>query len=121
MSEELDREVAKKVMGWRWAKNDCECPALNHGRCERPDGVIEIDFRPSTDIKSAWLVVEKMREHGFDFILSLVGNSVTATFEDAERPRRSAEASNAIAPKAICRAALSALDRGGKDQYSPRQ
>lgn len=56
-NREIDKEVAEKVMGWRWSKPDEQGAMYNHPNA--------IGFKPSTDISDAWLVVEKMIEKCF--------------------------------------------------------
>lgn len=56
---ELDRLIAEKVMGWQvtFFEN------INTWEFITEDEIIDQnDFRPSTDIESAWLVVEKLKK-----------------------------------------------------------
>lgn len=101
MSEELDREVAEKVMGWKW----------NSGLLwwdVPPDGTnIVADFQPSSNIADAWLVVEKMPMSiwpvfkGFEATVYHWCAELEGDYEGF------AEADTA--PEAICKAALKAI------------
>jgi hypothetical protein len=60
---ELDALVAEQVMGWKHFPKPFGYP----GTWERPDGSTEYGLLPphySTDIKSAWEIVEKMLSTG---------------------------------------------------------
>jgi len=60
---EIDRLVAEKVMGWKVSKGRSGLEwyeANENGKFEFIRSVT--DFEPSTDIRDAWQVVEKMRE-----------------------------------------------------------
>ncbi len=151
MSEELDREVAEKVMGWKpvhlitgddhyWlcrpeAYEDMRVPIVmkdgKQGKCylnsERLPNLAYALAVPkfSTDISAAWQVVEKM---GISVIASEDGwyagvtKDVIHTCDNAGHEAKEVQAHFVLAdtaPLAICRAALSALDRGGATSPTP--
>jgi hypothetical protein len=115
---ELDALVAEKVMGWTVNRTESR-----HWHTVGPTGRernIQIGsdccagqaydsnaFMPSKSIVSAWLVVEKMRERGWNFELhtSRDGEAAAAFHQSQDDDF---EAYELTAPLAICRAALSA-------------
>lgn len=117
MSREIDAMVAEKVMGWTKAE-----PLDGRSRAWPPDCKIKmwphgISIPPySTDIASAWEVVERMgRWHGFDFIVRTTGGLYgkkeweAGWYEDGfEGPESRAVADADTVPMAICLAALAA-------------
>ena len=92
---ELDALVAEKVFGGKAGASHWYLP---HSGFEGPWF--------SKSIASAWLVVEKMRARGFEF---LIGNSTTRWRVAFHRYRQVSDFSDALAPRAICLAALKAL------------
>ena len=137
MSRELDAEVAEKVMGTT-LRFECDtykigyCDGVNkvrcgacgqrgHGNCYG-NGVGAImlkcaDNCPSPsyseDISAAFLVVEKMRERGFQFeLIRFCDDQWRARFCDRTYVIDGVAASVDSAPEAICRAALAALGAG---------
>jgi hypothetical protein len=105
---ELDALVAERVMGWRLVENT----GLAGGRFWQGHGGSFGDFPEhsppafSTDIASAWEVVERMRQRGL-----LVG-VYTADDGSCWQAATSADAtlfSAPTAPLAICRAAIAAV------------
>jgi hypothetical protein len=105
----LDAEVAVKVMGWQWAVEECSHPALNHGRCRKPDGSIVMDFTPSTKIAAAWLVVERFVLVGCFVDVQCGYPKGCICLLDDGHGRAFAE-NGKTAPLAICRAALKAVE-----------
>lgn len=65
----LDALCAVDVMVYRWAVDECEYPHLNHGRCEKENGVF-VFFTPSTQWANAGEVFEKMRDTGRNPLLN---------------------------------------------------
>lgn len=88
---EMDALVARQVMGW--PEQDCH-----------PGALAWAGWSPSTDIDSAWDVVEKMIEKHRVDLHGLRGGKDwrcwVAGFDHADAP---------TAPLAICRAALKAV------------
>lgn len=122
MSKELDASVAEKVMGW---VHNGSCPEMLC-RSDMDDWwTAPGDPKPtcgpchnlpshySTEIETAWLVVEQMRRRGFHLELL----SPNAWVEGKEwgvgfcKDDVDAEAIGDTAPEAICRAALEAVNK----------
>lgn len=115
---EMDALVAEKVMGWR--KED---KAMLHGIIQvafvdtatdyaRPIacGCAE-DFQPSTDIRDAWQVVEKLDNLGFTTEIDKREAGWAVVFIDYRKNPIGLKEDNAIAdtaPLAICLAAFKA-------------
>jgi hypothetical protein len=129
----LDAEVAEKIFGWQWATlNPAIYTVLTGNRFLRPPGNLGVAFVPcgeslplderyfdavpsySTDIKTAWEVVEKMLSQGWHFNLECEpesGESPCAMFyrgRDSYGERDAHSMSATTAPLAICLAALKA-------------
>jgi hypothetical protein len=125
---EMDAEVARRVFGVNaWTESDFHGPHQDAHTDQSemfPTGWLP---RFSDSITAAWLVVEKMRDHGWNhfdleqykpsheykWIACLGGSHVVidsyGTMEDDNvRPHTCHQADTA--PLAICRAALAALD-----------
>lgn len=128
---ELDARVHEAVFGDDWRK-ECSrfrqsrcngriythcgaCGRAGHGNCYGEGrGPIEIACADScdapaysTDIAAAWLIVEWMRERGWDGDVMWGEGGHDARFTCADGRARRAFAKTA--PEAICRAALQAL------------
>ena len=131
---ELDALIAEKVMGWvcktKWVEgsgstclthfwykpgNDIAPDGEGHTQGMFPSGrvsgnrVADIIPHYSTSIEDAWLVVEEMRDKGFNCCLGIVKEGVSATFTKllsfkAYRPYGESM------PHAICLAALKVVD-----------
>jgi len=108
---DIDRKVAEKVMQWKpytrkdgeieWCTPDPKIPVV--GTVNR----LALDWRPSTNIADAFLVVEEMRKRDFRFALSTgSAGKWCASFTKEVIDGDYAD----TAPAAICMAALEALD-----------
>jgi len=124
VSRELDAEVAEKVMGWTVEK--CQGEPFHYFQKDpyKHMGIAQacaeqlkkmylpVDdlWSPSTDIKAAWEVVEKIRErfsiHSPACSMSETGYKAFFSWED-----ETYSAVAATAPEAICRAALKACEK----------
>lgn len=118
MSRELDRDVAEKVVGWRYREDDGGFFAPGDEWFVDQDGLrVECVDLPtySTSISAAWEVVEKMREIGFTYV------QIEACFDGGWRvafgldPMAIVKSAN-TAPLAICKAALAAVEA---ESYGP--
>lgn len=98
----IDRQIAEVVMGWTF---EDDLHYRDHADCYVTDGR---PFLPSSNWADAGLVVEKMRERGWEMVLNVVHNSSRAKFLRGI-PHGYAEAEADTAPLAICRAALAAM------------
>lgn len=128
---ELDAEIARRVFGhesatvvnanlpskYRYMKTDCFTPrkCKELGYC--PEGGCMDMPHYSTDIAEAWLVVEKMRERGWRFVVRDgaergVPYVVTLWGPHDGSPTIVHVDEGDTAPLAICRAALAALEKG---------
>jgi len=97
--EDIDREVAEKVMGWNPNED---------GDWDTPDGhwcgYYEHEWHPSTSISDAWQVVETiddclhLKEHGAKGIWCAMFCGLMQEWEHGD-----------TAPLAICKAALKAV------------
>jgi hypothetical protein len=106
--EELNTEVATKIMNWRLDQYNEEDAWLSEGEFQ----AFVINWSPATEIGDAWKVVEKLRQgdgrsHGFYFTLEaaccVANNEVwAATFESHLK----FQAKAATAPRAISLASL---------------
>lgn len=108
---ELNALVAEKVMEWKREGDWFEVPYWISGGTFQAHADA---FRFSTEIASAWQVVEKMREFGWFFYMDngSQGDSFFVTFhegKDFSDDGCSASAEAPTAPLAICLAALKAL------------
>jgi len=129
----IDREIAEKVMGWTQKRGTHEYmfapghvwPLNSEWWYESDNNVMRLVeyWQPSTDIKQAFEVAEKMRELGFRFHLWESKHSWVAMFLIIiQKPKGSYNYEkfyydeNADTPAmAICKAALAALKAiGGK-------
>ena len=109
-NREIDRLVAEKVMGWTHLPNQAEFwyPPGVH-----PLSNIYGHTVPSysTSISDAWLVVERMREMGYNFhaSVSAEGSKVAATFLASNDPLPVSRWTLDSMPMSICLAALRSL------------
>ncbi len=111
MSRELDREVAEKVMVWNVREDTLRVPEIGFV-ADEPE--LWYEYSPgawiplpalSSDISSAWLVVNKL---GQPFYLEFSEGEWFCLFGDDLGTGVKA----ATAPEAICRAALKAVGNG---------
>lgn len=117
---ETDRLVAEKVMGWTWDKykrvyrinpNDNSLFGTGWGDDESPNGY----FEPSTDIKAAWEVMDKLNERGFDVNITISESIATvsvchkAWITDNLYQSVALPTAKGTTPLAICRVALLAI------------
>lgn len=111
---ELDAAVAERVMGWTRTHETHRLHGRTYLRGAAPaTGRLQAVPAYSTDIAAAWLVVEKLREHGWF-------PSVQAQEECGQLggrwlcevdPRFSfIDGDGSTAPLAVCRAALAAME-----------
>ena len=84
--EELTRQLAERVMGWRtsfWVKCDSafwDTEGLVNYWIYNDRPVMQVmDFKPLTNIVHAWMVVERMREKGYTF-------SISGTSKEKDKP-----------------------------------
>ena len=112
---ELDALVAEKVMGWE--KNDQGMWVMSRSTENGWKQTINIaasQWRPSTSIKVAWEVMEKMRHLGLYPGVGVDGDRWEAWVFDTEPVQGDfsapkVKATAPIAPLAICKAALKAV------------
>lgn len=142
MSREMDADIAVKVFGWSWIREDADqpqaCPYITStepGSCgvfyphmlkEYPDGDCGTLPRYSTSPADAWGVVEKMRKMGWTACIAdrgerfvsfePAGNKVSLTIAGDCQVWSGHEviksASDPTMPLAVCKAALCAV--GGR-------
>ena len=120
---ELDTLIATEVMGWE-AIDPSRCPvcgwpweginghSCTPGKCStRPLPLVRYDTRArfSTTISAAWMVVDKMRDRGWDFDIRNFGTYTAAFHEQRSLMGASCSADAETAPLAICLAALAAI------------
>jgi len=100
--EDIDREVAEKVMGWNPNED---------GDWDTPDGhwcgYYEHEWHPSTSISDAWQVVEKVTSGGDAFEMGCPYQDKDDWWVKFSRNECAIEADTA--PLAICKAALKAV------------
>ncbi len=70
----MDAQIAVEVMGWHVLGPREACAGIGHVREDGPYDANGREFRPSTHIAYAWLVVEKMREMGWTVLVSASGD-----------------------------------------------
>ena len=103
----IDREIAEKVMGY------CERPVHGIGWWHQAEenrwSVAQYSWHPSTDIKQAFEVVEKMDENGFEFTLMKSKTNYRAMFVNQET-RKSGNGIHKNPATAISLAALKAME-----------
>ena len=113
MASEIDARVAE-AFGWRIVQHKGATTVKPLRIWTAPDGEemgYEDTFRPSTDISTAWLVVEKMRERGYWLTLEQLVNDEDSWGADfGNEYGESFPGIGLTAPLAICRAALQALE-----------
>jgi len=107
---ELDALIAEKVMDEKIGSGHRsmivhgpfeECDCISHDEA----GVLP---RYSTQIADAWLVVEKMRERSFRWVINSENHNWDIYLEDRRMGR--GEGHTTTAPLAICLAALNAME-----------
>lgn len=107
--EEINKQVADKVMGWEIAEG---FPSLHHRSGRKRFAVKTPSF--TTDIAAAWQVVEKIQRNGWLFEVGytpLGGWYADISAYDAKgnQTMKAIVASKESAPMAICLAALKAV------------
>lgn len=111
---ELDALIAEKVMGW--TKYVYEKEGTTHTEWTEARSVgtrYHADFHPSTDISTAWDVVEELARRGYD--LGRVGKEfgegqyIAQFFHGKTYGQACEHARGETAPLAICRAAFKAI------------
>lgn len=96
---DIDRQVAEQVMGWKQRANTMAC--------YDEDGD---DFLPSDNISDAWLVVEKMRNIGWQLELDVQEGAYFVPVVIRDRINTRAFCTDIYTyPEAISRAALEAV------------
>jgi hypothetical protein len=114
-----DREIvialAEKVMGWRIIRHDStgqEC-GFDY-RDDQNRRCTVYSWNPRTSIADAWIIVERMRELGFHFLMMVSHESglAIASFYLGPHDRNDASRTQLHdqAPLAICRAALASIE-----------
>lgn len=122
MTNELDKSIAAKVMGWTWGQTGEDYMGWNGAPHEKNPlyGPRRGYFSPSTDIADAWRVVEKLEELGWLITLYSQGGCWSAFAEGCASDgatdgrnvwRKVAE----TAPLVICTVALVAIAGGDLD------
>lgn len=116
---ELDVLVAEKILGWEVgvsAQSGRYCLPPDSTRSEYAITWNNHDSKLpcySTDIASAWQVVEKMREKGYEVCIGLVTDGVFCRMDDEPGEcagRASVDWRDGSTPLAICLAALRTVD-----------
>ena len=126
--DEIDGLIASQIMGWTWPANRCPVcgwpydDCCSPGSCSmRPQPAITARERSvphySSDIATAFSVIEHFRARGYWFDLSSLVEGGEGPFWDAylhergiDLTSRSWEARAATIPLAICRVALLTLE-----------
>lgn len=103
-----DERLAVEVMGW--GQEDCGCCySDNEGNCYRVR-----DWSPRTNIEQAFMLVEKMRERGYDYLLcSQDKNRHSAEFWNMAAVKPGYEGKRYIGDtpaEAICNAIIKTLE-----------
>ena len=104
-NEEINKAIAEKVMEYviEDIKKDGSLIV------DTPDGFL-FGFSPTSDIRHAWQVVEKMREKGYNIQLhNCDGGNWQVDFYDYTQDTVEGIAYEETVPLAICRAALKAI------------
>ena len=110
--EELNIEIAEKVMGWKpHSRNTAEYAMAESAHKVHATLIGSVrEWQPATIIKQAFMVVQKMRERGY--WLSLNTHTERDEYKwivDIGKGSKRWEAFNLSLPKAICLASLAAL------------
>jgi len=108
--EQINEIIAEYVMGWAiHPRNTAFWVPQLYMKTDDYQHVIRSEWKPSTDIASAFQVVEKMREKNWLFHCSNHSDSWGAEFWFTQEWREHCEKVDSSLPRAICLAALSAL------------
>ena len=103
----IDREIAEKVMGYTVGKDFF---VGHEAMLRQSSSTVRCDvWRPSTDIKQAFEVVEKMDGNGFEFTLMKSKTNYRAMFVNQET-RKSGNGIHKNPATAISLAALKAME-----------
>ena len=106
----FDAIIARQVMGWTKATLHDDVTGPEAYWCMGGKAMAPVDsFTPSTDIASAWEVVEKLRAQGHHTILSPHDEGWALTILNAFTSGEDLVATAHTAPLAICLAALKAV------------
>lgn len=109
MSREIDELIAEKVMGWKLETIATSTYGSKADVWKNETGKIMVydrEWKPTSDISSAWRVVEKIQEKGYFEMTGWPGD-YHVNFADKDGHGFSGQASTA--PLAICLAAITAL------------
>jgi hypothetical protein len=103
--EQINREIAEKVMGWSGPISLGDDPRLF--------------FDPANCIDHAWMVVEKLRQSQYFLILSEnpFAKAWKAKFTNIRTPECDVQEFGDTAQMAICLAALEAVKEGWEDRH----
>lgn len=109
-AEEKDRLAAELVMGWviHWEIRGWTGKKIIYWFTQERKRVY--NWHPTTDIKQAMMVVEKMRERGYNFCLILRQDGATACCFTKDHNFSGNAVLNKITEEAIVTAALNALE-----------
>jgi len=111
---EIDRLVAEKVMGWEPVYDDGDIISFitEYGTLLFFSDDDECEWNPSTDIRDAWQVVEKMKRSNFSarhrFVTELQKEVTPKELKDKNQLLDLGWMIFYLTPKSICLAALKA-------------
>lgn len=114
-NREIDRFIAEKVMGWKLEQYfEDGCYITDEWRAKENKFVCDIEnFKPSTNIQDAWIVVEKLREQNIftDIRMTSNGKYEVSMYElyDQDFEWLAIGVSDRNVSLAICLAALKAV------------
>ncbi len=111
MDKDIDREVAEKVMGWRFIRVFSEVTPREYVFQDDKETMINvpIDFHPTTDIAQAWMVEEKIKELDSSYrygehLMKIIVNEYTEVISEKYLLAHAT-------PLQRCKAALKAIER----------
>ena len=113
---DIDRQVAEQVMGWHFGKPDYMSTTnlyMNEGWHDKDEKFMYSlqDFRPSDFIAYVWLVVEKLREVGWQLELDVQEGAYFVPVAVRNRANTRAFCTAVFTyPEAISRAALEVMN-----------
>lgn len=109
-NREIDTLIAEKVMGWKWSER--AFGNITIYEWQTPVGNMKQDsWKPSTNIKAAWEVVEKMNsstQAGTVVLKQLYDGMFYCEFQGNGDLQYHGKGHGDTAAEAICRAALNA-------------
>jgi len=106
-NKEINRLIAEKVMGWKQVERSLRDSEGHYDTVCWDKGHMEVDsFRPSTDIRHAWLVAEKLYISVTPQCGAPHDMQCLAELDDESQQQVKWEAFAETAPLAICKVAL---------------